>query len=93
MLLSHLILFGFIYPDKRQNIPAWVMDELTRRLSVSRPNLQSDVCYGTLLSREQYLHDLRSWKYRDGREQPDGPMSNEEIDIWTRAIPQPPDKH
>src|SRR5712692_6569929 len=31
VLLSHLILFGFIYPDKRQNVPAWVMDELIRR--------------------------------------------------------------
>src|SRR5207253_2917409 len=44
VLLSHLIMFGFVYPDKRQNIPAWVTDELLRRLSVSRPNLQNDIC-------------------------------------------------
>jgi hypothetical protein len=62
------------------------MDELVRRLTVSRPNLQNDVCYGTLLSREQYLHDLHEWKYRDGRERPEGPMTREEIDIWTAAI-------
>ena len=86
VLLSHLILFGFTYPDKRGNIPAWVMEELIRRLSVSRPNLQNDVCYGTLLSREQYMHDLRTWKYRDGREQPLGPMTPEQIEIWTSAI-------
>jgi len=86
VLLSHLILFGFAYPDKRQNIPTWVMDELMRRLSVSRPNLQNDVCYGTLLSREQYLHDVRAWNYRDGREQPQGLMTREQIDIWTNAI-------
>jgi hypothetical protein len=86
VLLSHLVLFGFVYPDRRQNVPQWVMEELVRRLTVSRPNLQSDVCYGTLLSREQYLHDLRAWKYRDGREQPEGPMSKDEIDIWTDAI-------
>jgi len=86
VLLSHLILFGYVYPDKRQNIPAWVMDELIRRLSVSRPNLQNDVCYGTLLSREQYLHDLHQLKYRDGREEPEGPMTREQIAIWTRAI-------
>ena len=86
VLLSHLILFGFVYPDKRQNIPPWVMDELTRRLSVSRPNAQSDVCYGTLLSREQYLYDVERWKYRDSREQPEGPMTREQIDIWTAAI-------
>jgi hypothetical protein len=62
------------------------MEELMRRLSVSRPNLQSDVCYGTLISREQYLHDLEAWKYRDGREEPFGPMTREHIDIWTSAI-------
>jgi len=86
VLLAHIVLFGFVYPDKRQNVPQWVTDELVRRLTVSRPNLQNDVCYGPLLSREQYLHDLRAWKYRDGREQPEGPMSAEEIAIWTRAI-------
>jgi len=86
VLLSHLIMFGFVYPDKRQNVPAWVMDELLRRLGVSRPNLQSDICYGTLVSREQYLHDVQHWKYRDGREQPEGPMTTEQIEIWTEAI-------
>jgi hypothetical protein len=88
VLLSHLILFGFTYPDKRENVPAWVMEELIRRLSVSRANLQNDVCYGTFLSREQYLHDIERWKYRDGREQPEGPMSRGQIDIWTAAIQQ-----
>jgi hypothetical protein len=86
VLLSQLILFGFVYPDKRQNVPQWVMDELIRRLGVSRPNLQNDVCYGTLLSREQYLHDLGHWKYRDAREQPEGPMTREQLAIWTEAI-------
>src|SRR6185295_16502216 len=56
------------------------------RLSVSRPNLQNDICYGTLVSREQYLHDVQHWKYRDGREQPEGPMTPEQIEIWTAAI-------
>jgi hypothetical protein len=88
VLLSHLILFGFVYPDKRQNIPAWVMDELVRRLLVSRPNVSSDVCYGTLLSREQYLHDLERLKYRDSRLEPNGPMTEEQIKIWTDAIPK-----
>src|SRR5216117_4004204 len=74
VLFSHIILFGFVYPDKRQNVPTWVMEELTRRLTVSRPNLQSDVCYGTLLSREQYLHDVLQWKYRDARQEPEGAM-------------------
>src|SRR5262249_8710827 len=65
VLLGHLILFGYAYPDKRDNVPSWVMEELVRRLTVSRPNLQNSTCYGTLLSREQYLYDVRTLKYRD----------------------------
>jgi len=86
VLLAHLIMFGFVYPDKRQNVPAWVMEELIRRLTVSRPNLQNDVCYGTLLSREQYLHDLEHLKYHDARMEPLGPMTRDQLEIWTRAI-------
>jgi hypothetical protein len=92
VLLSHLILFGFVYPDKRHNVPAWVMEELIRRLSVSRPNHNSDVCYGTLLSREQYLHDVERIKYRDSRAEPVGPMTAEQIRIWTEAIPRRDDQ-
>ena len=55
-------------------------------MSVSRANLQNDVCYGTLLSREQYLHDLHAWKYRDGRAEPDGTMTPEQLEVWTAAI-------
>jgi len=64
------------------------MEELVRRLSASRPNPANDLCYGTLLSREQYLDDLTRLKYRDARAQPIGGMTEEEIQIWTDAIPK-----
>jgi hypothetical protein len=32
------------------------------------------------------LHDLERLHYRDGRETPRGPMTPEEIAIWTAAI-------
>ena len=86
VLLSHLILFGFVYPDKRDSVPAWVMDELIRRLGVSRSRTDNDVCYGTLLSREQYLYDLERLRYRDSRAEPTGPMTDEQIAAWTAAI-------
>jgi hypothetical protein len=86
VLLSHLVLFGFVYPDRPQSVPVWVMDELIRRLSASRPGPDSDVCYGTLLSREQYLHDLECLRYRDSRAAPLGSMTAREIAIWTAAI-------
>jgi hypothetical protein len=90
VLLSHIIMYGFVYPDKRGNVPGWVTEELVRRLSVSRPNLQNDVCYGTLLSREQYLHDLDHLKYHDARLEPHGPMTRDQLDVWTQAIDKKP---
>jgi hypothetical protein len=89
VLLSHLILFGFVYPDKRQTVPAWVMDELVHRLSASPPPSTSHVCYGPLLSREQYLPDLERFGYLDSRAAPSGSMTAREIDIWTAAIARP----
>ena len=57
---------------------------------MSRPNLQNDICYGTLLSREQYLHDVEHWKYRDGREQPCGPMTREQLECGPRQSKKRP---
>ncbi len=92
VLLSHLILLDFVYPDERQTrparIPRWVMDDLLHRLDTSRGTC-SHVCNGTLLSREQYLHDLEHFNYRDSRAEPLGAMTAEQIHIWTAAIAQP----
>ena len=88
VLFAHLVLFGYIYPDRRAQIPARVMKELARRLAADRTGRHSHVCRGTLLSREQYLVDVEQEGCRDARLRPDGPMTQEEIDIWTAAIEQ-----
>jgi hypothetical protein len=92
VLLSHLVLFGFIYPDERRRVPAWVMRHLLDRLraETEAPPPQDRVSEGTLLSRQQYLSDLEAQGYRDGRARPRGNMSEDEIAQWTRAIPEPP---
>src|SRR5262249_51455442 len=33
VLLSHLVLFGYVYPGERDAVPGWLMSELQRRLS------------------------------------------------------------
>jgi len=88
VLLSHLVLFGFIYPGERSLVPAWVMDRLLERLDDERraPAVESAVCQGTLLSREQYLHDVERGGYVDGRLPPSGTMSASDIALWTDAI-------
>jgi hypothetical protein len=86
VLLSHLVLLGFIYPSEANDIPDWVMDELWAKARAARDIARRErVCGGTLLSREQYLIDLERG-YRDARLAPRGTMSAEAIAAWTAAI-------
>ena len=88
VLLAHLTLFGFIYPAERDSVPAWLMDTLTDRLQreTHTPAPDTRLCAGTLLSREQFLDDIRHRGQLDARLAPHGRMSAAEIAIWTDAI-------
>jgi hypothetical protein len=87
-LFAHLVLFGFIYPSDRSNVPAWVIEELSARLAkeAARGDLPEKICYGTIVSRQQYLIDVTERGYRDARLEPLGNMSAEEIEEWTKGI-------
>jgi predicted nucleotidyltransferase len=90
VLLAHLTLFGFIYPGERHRIPAWVLEQLMARLADENqhaPTEDPHVCAGTLLSREQYLHDVERLGYVDGRLTPASTMTPEDVQTWTDAIP------
>jgi hypothetical protein len=92
VLLSHLILFGFIYPAERRSVPSWVEDELMRRLQAEGTATPPTdrICQGTLISRAQYLVDIGPWGYRDARLNPGIRMTAEDIEHWTRAIDAEP---
>jgi hypothetical protein len=87
VLLAHVSIFGFIYPGERDTVPAWVTQELASRLAgeawpdVPDPRL----CRGTLLSRAQYVVDLKAWRYVDARVRPHGPLTADEAASWTAA--------
>lgn len=89
VLLSHLVLYGFIYPAERDLIPAWVMEDLLARLrqELQTPAPPDRLCGGTLLSREQYLDDVEQQGYEDGRVIPFGNMTPDDVADWTSAIP------
>ncbi len=88
VLYSYLVLYGFIYPGEPLPCPRAVMDELTGRLmaELDRPPSREKLCRGTLVSREQYLVDTRERGYLDGRQEPSGTMTAEEIANWTEEI-------
>jgi hypothetical protein len=94
VLLIHLILFDFAYPSERHKIPSWLIAEFVHRFEVERQESASEdpVCYGTFISREQYLNDIMQWGYADARLRSPQSMTEEEIRQWTSAI-EGGDKH
>jgi len=86
VLFSHIVLFMFAYPDRRGDIPRHVIDELTGRLKHLEADEREHVCYGTVLSREQYLYDVNILGYEDARLEPRGRMTHRDLEIWTDAI-------
>jgi hypothetical protein len=88
VLLSHLVMYGFIYPAERNQVPDWVLTDLLGRVEAELRTATSEerLCNGTLISRAQYLIDIEQWGYRDARLAPGGPMSQAEVQHWTAAI-------
>lgn len=86
-LLAHIVMFGFIYPSDRSKVPQWVVEELTRRVrdESEAGDAAERVCYGTIVSRQQYLKDVTEWGYEDAR-LTDETMTEHEITNWTAGI-------
>ena len=87
LLLSHLVLFGYIYPSERGRVPVAVMDALISRLRNENSVSGSErLCRGTLLSRQQYLWDVEERGFRDARLEKRAHMNEGDIAHWTKAI-------
>ncbi len=85
-LLSHLILFPYIYPSEKACIPDAVVRELMTRWQKGGTDLSVEaVCRGVFLSRQQYLPDFEHGRCRDPRLPPLGDMSAEQVKDWTDA--------
>lgn len=93
VLLSHLVLFGFVYPGERARVPESVMRPLLQRLQqeLHAPAPGGKLCMGTLLSREQYLPDVERDGWLDARLTPHSSMSAQDVAHWTEAIHEPHD--
>jgi hypothetical protein len=80
VLLSHLVLFGFVYPADRDLIPRPLMQDLLCRMEdelASSPP-RDRLCQGTLLSWAQYLPKVEQEGYEDARHPPHGNLTARE---------------
>lgn len=84
VLLAHLVMLQFVYPSRRDQVPRWVMSELmeTHR---AEPQWDTNICRGTMLSWDQYLVDVQQWGFADARVKPNGSLTQEQVDHWTKA--------
>lgn len=87
VLLSHLLLFRFIYPQRAKQVPDEILSRLIARLpdtARAKPLERGQgLCRGTLLSFAEFLPDIRDWGFLDSRLRPRGNLTQGEIDRWT----------
>jgi hypothetical protein len=85
VLLAQIVLFDFVFPTHPDCIPVWVREQLFANCQEDKPSPAEATppCYGTLLSASQYLRDIDLEGYRDVRLQPAGPLTREQIAVWT----------
>lgn len=81
LLLSHLVMFGFVYPSERGRIPREPFEHLLQRLQgeLTEEPPSAKVCNGTLFSHSQYRIDVEQRGFHDGRLQPTGTMDKEQL--------------
>ncbi len=95
VLLSHVVMFGFVYPSERNRVPRRVVDELTRRLraELDTPAPKEKICQGTFTSGSQYWVDVHEWGYHDARLFPTGTLTPEEVHIFDRGAREKDGQH
>jgi hypothetical protein len=87
LLLSHLLLFGYIYPSRKKMIPKNVVSRLLSQLIAdeTEPATENQICNGTFLSREQFLSDVSDKGFLDARVGPRCAMTQKDIELWSLA--------
>ena len=69
LLLAHVLVFEYVYPELLVGVPGWVMDELLDRAREARGRERTDerITRGTLISRFSFTIDVHEWGFRDLR--------------------------
>ncbi len=69
LLLSQVLMFTYVYPGYKSNIPSWVPEHLMglAREEFSRAEEDTDVTRGPMISRFSFTIDVREWGFSDPR--------------------------
>ncbi len=68
LLLSQILMFSYVYPGYRSNIPEWVPRHLLDLASAQvGKDEEDDITRGPLISRFSFTIDVREWGFQDPR--------------------------
>lgn len=69
LLLSQLLMYGYVYPESGDRVPVRVLEELLERARQDghRPRSGERITRGTLVSRFSFAIDVNEWGQRDLR--------------------------
>jgi hypothetical protein len=69
LLLSQVLMFTYVYPGHKNNIPDWVRGQLLERAAEEFAREEEDVDFtrGPLISRFSFMIDVREWGFQDPR--------------------------
>jgi hypothetical protein len=69
LLLSQILMFSYVYPGYRTNVPAWVPETLLdrARAQIGRNEDDIDLTRGPLISRFSFTIDVREWGFNSRR--------------------------
>ena len=69
LLLSQVLMFSYVYPGHKSNIPSWVPERLLEnaRQEFARGEEDVDLTRGPLISRFSFTIDVREWGFSDPR--------------------------
>ena len=91
LLLSQVLMFSYVYPGHKANIPAWVPERLLEnaRELFARGDEDVDLTRGPLISRFSFTIDVREWGFSDPRSEMVREARNKpevraivEADVW-----------
>jgi hypothetical protein len=71
LLLSQILMFSYVYPAYRSNVPGWVIERLLERAraETGRDEGETDFTRGPLISKFSFTIDIREWGFNSPREE------------------------
>lgn len=91
LLFSQVLMFTYVYPGYKSNIPAWVPEHLLSlaKAEFEREEENVDVTRGPMISRFSFTIDVREWGFSDPRSELVREVRNSpevraivEADVW-----------